>query len=47
MRRLDEIVLRLAEEADAFARLKEAAQAFNAVLAAGHHRDLVDGAPTK
>ena len=34
-------------EEDAYARLKEAAQAFNAVLAAGHHRDLFDDAPTK
>lgn len=36
--------VRLAEEADAFARLKEAAQAFNAVLATGKHRDLFDAA---
>ncbi len=39
--------VRLDEEADAFARLKEAAQVFNAVLATGQHRDLFDDAPAK
>ncbi|MBK7004192.1 MAG: hypothetical protein IPH37_02855 [Burkholderiales bacterium] len=39
--------VRLDEEADAYARLKEAAQAFNAVLATGQHRDLFDDAPAK
>lgn len=39
--------VRLAEEADAYARLKEAAQAFNAVLATGRHQELFDDAPAK
>jgi hypothetical protein len=34
--------VRLAEEADAYARLKEAAEAFNAALATGKHQELFD-----
>ncbi|MBK6294353.1 MAG: hypothetical protein IPF55_08595 [Rhodoferax sp.] len=39
--------VRLDEEADAYARLKEAAHAFNAVLATGKHRDLFDDAQAR
>lgn len=39
--------VRLDEEADAFARLKEAGQAFNAELAGGKHRELFDGAQAR
>lgn len=35
--------VRYAEEAEAYAHLKEAAQTFNAALAAGRHQDLFDG----